>query len=210
MPIFDDPAWKPGDPVMAARLNALQQAVNRLENLRGGAGIEVRKTQGGVQITAVAQNTRYFARAAGAVTARVGTTAGTGKVDVMWVDSAGAIAKATDQPITVWNTDDARSLADQEYTWIEQDPFGTWHLIGDGLGVVRAVSTTAIPTGTSASPSSSGAAQLLALNSSGTWVNSGSPVTVWNDHTLTASIATSKVLKLCRIGGVFWLLAADC
>lgn len=209
MPIFDDPRWKPGDPLLAARLNAIQDALRRLEKVRGGPGIAVRETNGGLQITGVQPDTRYFARASGPIPPRVGSTAGAGLVDVCWVDPTGAVDTAGFQ-LPVWNLDDCLSVKDQQHVWVEQDPFGAWVLTGQSASVCRAYCTTAIPTGTKASPSSSGAAQIVALDSSGAWVDAGAPVAVWNDHTLSASIATAKVLKIGKIGGVFWLLAADC
>lgn len=79
-------------------------------------------------------------------------------------------------------------------------------------GVVRARVTTAIPAGTWTSPSSSGKAQIRHKNASGAWVDSGDPVTVYNDHTFcsgTSSIAVNKVVKLGWIGGDWWLVGAD-
>lgn len=77
-------------------------------------------------------------------------------------------------------------------------------------GVVRAIVTTAVPTGMFDGPSSTGAAQIIHKDQSGAWVNSGSPVRVFNDHTLTASIAVDKVVKLGWCDGDWYLLAADC
>lgn len=76
--------------------------------------------------------------------------------------------------------------------------------------IVRARVTTAIPTGTFDVPSSSGRAQVVHPDASGAWVASGSPVVVWNDHTVTASVAANKAVKLAWIGGGWWLVAADC
>lgn len=77
-------------------------------------------------------------------------------------------------------------------------------------GVVRAKVTTAIPTGTLTTPSTAGRAQIYAKDYTGAWVATGSPVVVDNDHTLTASIAVNKVVKLAWCAGDWFLIAADC
>jgi hypothetical protein len=77
-------------------------------------------------------------------------------------------------------------------------------------GVVRAKVTTAIPTGTLTTPSTTGRAQIYHKDASGAWAASGSPVVVVNDHTLAASIAVNKVVKLAWIDGDWYLIAADC
>lgn len=77
-------------------------------------------------------------------------------------------------------------------------------------GVVRAVVTTAIPTGTFASPSISGRAQIYHKNASGTWAASGDPVTVNNQYVLAASVAVSKSCHLSWCDGDWWLIAMDC
>jgi hypothetical protein len=81
---------------------------------------------------------------------------------------------------------------------------------GYAAQIARAQVTTAIPTGTWASPSSTGRAQIRVKDAAGTWVDDGSPVVVWNDHTISASVAVAKVVKLALIAGEYWLTAADC
>lgn len=76
-------------------------------------------------------------------------------------------------------------------------------------GVVRAQVTTAIPTGSFASPSSTGRAKIAYLVA-GTWALESSPVEVYNDNTLAASIPVNRVCKLVWICGQWWLLSASC
>lgn len=78
-------------------------------------------------------------------------------------------------------------------------------------GVVRAKVTTAIPTGTFDAPSDAGEAQIYHKNpTTREWEAWRDPVKVMNDHTLSASIAINKVVKLAWIDGDWWLVAADC
>lgn len=77
-------------------------------------------------------------------------------------------------------------------------------------GVARAKVTTAIPTGTFDAPSSDGRAQIYHKDHTDSWVVSGDPVKVLNDHTLTASVAIGKVVKLAWIDGDWYLVAMDC
>ncbi len=78
-------------------------------------------------------------------------------------------------------------------------------------GVLRAVVTTAIPTGLSYTGAATVYRWNPATNTSTaetdpTWQN----IRICNDHTLSASIATGKVIKIAWIDGDYWLVAADC
>jgi len=77
-------------------------------------------------------------------------------------------------------------------------------------GVVRAVVTTAIPSGSFASPSTAGRAQIHHKNAAGAWAASGDPVPVHNDNALSASLPIGRTIKLGWIGGDWWLISASC
>ncbi|APW60492.1 hypothetical protein [Paludisphaera borealis] len=87
----------------------------------------------------------------------------------------------------------------------QRTPVALWN-----PGVVRAVVTTAIPTGTFSTPSTSGAAQIYHKDASGVWAASGDPVVVNNQYVLTASVAVSKSCHLSWCDGDWWLIAMDC
>lgn len=74
---------------------------------------------------------------------------------------------------------------------------------------VRAQVTTAIPTGTFASPSTTGAAKIAYLIN-GTWTLESAAVQVFNDNVLSASIPVGRTVKLAWICGQWWLLSASC
>ncbi len=76
-------------------------------------------------------------------------------------------------------------------------------------GVQRAVVTTAIPTGTMASPSSSGRVTLWA-KTGGTWGAAETDVTVWNHNTMPSSIPVGRAVTVCWIAGEWWLNTGSC
>jgi hypothetical protein len=152
MPIYDSSRASRGDVLTAERINRIEDAIRRLGNVEGGAGVVVRRGVGGIQLTGARPASRYFARAHGAVTSRNGSSPGVGLVDVMHVDETGVVAEAASGSglqIPVSNPDAARALADGEYCWIEQDPFGAWHVVAAGEAatfVGKVVDLGAMPT----------------------------------------------------------------
>jgi hypothetical protein len=81
---------------------------------------------------------------------------------------------------------------------------------GYAAQVLRAIVTSPVTSGTWNSPTNAGRAQVRTKNAAGAWVDDGSPVIVWNDHTLASNIANGKVVKLTLIAGEYWLNIADC
>ncbi|WP_165068257.1 hypothetical protein [Paludisphaera rhizosphaerae] len=85
--------------------------------------------------------------------------------------------------------------------------------LGRGAGwtpsIVRAQVTTAIPTGSFASPSSSGRAKIAYLIA-GVWTLETDPVEVWNDKTLASSIPVGRAVNLAWICGQWWLNIISC
>lgn len=81
--------------------------------------------------------------------------------------------------------------------------------------IVRAVVTTAIPSGSIGSPSTSGKATIYlwdsqTATSSISTDSSQIDVRICNDHSLSASVSTGKTIKAAFIDGDYWLIAADC
>jgi len=76
-------------------------------------------------------------------------------------------------------------------------------------GVVRAKVSTVIPSGSFASPSDSGEAQIYHKDSAGDWVASGEPVSVKNQFG-GGSIAVDSGVLIAWIGGEWFVVAADC
>lgn len=78
------------------------------------------------------------------------------------------------------------------------------------LGVLRAVVTTAIPTGTFASPSTSGAVQIYHKNALGVWAADGDPLPVNNDMKLSASVPVGTTVRVAYISGEVWTVGGEC
>lgn len=78
-------------------------------------------------------------------------------------------------------------------------------------GVLRAVVTTAIPTGTAAAPSTAGRCTIYTWDpASGASSAGRTGVRVCNDMALPSSVAVGKVAKVAWIDGDLWLVSAEC
>ncbi|OJW11208.1 MAG: hypothetical protein BGO49_11115 [Planctomycetales bacterium 71-10] len=76
-------------------------------------------------------------------------------------------------------------------------------------GVQRARVTTAIPTGTEASPSSTGKVRLKVRDAAGAW-GDGEEVQVYNDFTMPASLPVGRMVRVAWIAGQWWLVSGSC
>jgi len=77
-------------------------------------------------------------------------------------------------------------------------------------GVMRAKVTTAIPTGTWASPGM-GQVQIFVLDRiANAWVESGDPVDCYNQFALDADVSVDTACFVAWISGQWWLQNADC
>jgi hypothetical protein len=80
-----------------------------------------------------------------------------------------------------------------------------------GMGVFRAVVTTAIPNGSDSTPSNTGRVKLRHKSSySGSWVADATDSVCNNDNTLSTSIPVGRVVKVAWISGEYWLISASC
>jgi hypothetical protein len=78
------------------------------------------------------------------------------------------------------------------------------------LPIQPASVTTAIPTGTLASPSTAGRVTIYRDDDAGGLAAAETGAEVHNYHTLSASIASGKTVSVYWRAGVWWLCAADC
>jgi hypothetical protein len=79
------------------------------------------------------------------------------------------------------------------------------------LPIQPASVTTAIPTGTLASPSTSGRVTIYRdANRGAALVAAEADAVCKNVHTLSASIAVGKTVQVYWRAGTWWLIAADC
>jgi len=96
---------------------------------------------------------------------------------------------------------------------VEQSNWQAWGGMGGGFGgggqPQPAVLTTALATGTLASPSNASAT--LYTESGGTWTaGTTGGGTIYNTYTLTASIAAGKQVWYVTVNGTKYLLTANC
>lgn len=124
------PTYKKGDVLPASTINALIEATGI--EVRGGAGIQTRKTRRGMQITGIQPNTSYLAVASTDFPVRSGTTPGSGSVDLQWIDDSGPTIASLGITVAAYCSSSkaqtsGNAIDSGQYCWAEQDPFGIWH-----------------------------------------------------------------------------------
>lgn len=130
MPEYNPPTFRTGDVLRASDLQAIADAA-RAQRVQGGAGVEVRRGPGGsVQITGNLPPGKYIGVASGNITARSGTTPGTGTVTVKYVAASGSLA-SVGADIAVKNCSSTtmtsgNGIDSGQYCSIWRDAFGVW------------------------------------------------------------------------------------
>lgn len=124
---------KPGDVITVDHYNALLDAIKRLDLNPGTmTGIEMHQTLNGTALS-VKPVQRYIAKTTSVITARVGTTPGTGTVKQWILDpysGAGGTLIDTTNEISVFSYSSAAGgIASGKYCYIEQDMSGNWWVI---------------------------------------------------------------------------------
>lgn len=124
------PTFRRGDVLTAETVNALVEATGI--DVRAGAGIQARRTRRGVQMTAIAPNRAYLAKATSAFAVRSGTTPGSGTLDLYWIDTAGPTIATLGISVTAYTVTSkaqtsGNAIDSGQYCWAEQDPFGVWN-----------------------------------------------------------------------------------
>jgi len=125
-----------GDELVSSWLNAIRNLVIKAQLRTGdGSGISLTPTDHGVYIALANQVGGQLAITNGSITARSGTTAGTGSVYLISssVNSAGTVCTLTNTastPLTVFNfSGTTGGIPTGKYCWIMQDPSGTWFIV---------------------------------------------------------------------------------
>jgi hypothetical protein len=130
LPLFDPPPPRRGDILTAERLGKLEAEVSRLSGIRGGAGLAVRHSAGGLQITGQAQSTKYIGVATSDFAPRSGSTIHSGSVDLYW-NNAGSLETTGLSIAEVWcvsstTMTSGNSIDSGQYCTVWQDAFSTW------------------------------------------------------------------------------------
>ena len=113
------PRVKPGDEITAALFNALRDAIAQCIILPGrSVGIRITQTDAGVAIS-VKSTQRFAGLTSGAISARSGSTPGTGTVELYALDTSNNLAdQNTSLPVFNFSSG---AIASGKYCWIEED-----------------------------------------------------------------------------------------
>lgn len=124
------PRFRKGDPFPSAQvLNDLVDRVRRQRLMAGqGTGVLINETPNGTTVRVAVQGGRRLAQTSTTITARSGTTAGTGTVAFASITASTAAIAVGSQTQSVFNFS-ANSLASGKYCWVEQDPDGNWWVV---------------------------------------------------------------------------------
>jgi hypothetical protein len=123
--------FHPGDPLRARDLQAIVKAIRTVElPIRGGPGIVIRQgMQGQIEISAVDTVERTIGVANGNITARSGTTVGTGIVRVWRLSGTTLFDNGVDQSVNNASaevTAGGNGIDSGVYVWIMKDRDGIW------------------------------------------------------------------------------------
>ena len=114
-----------GDAISAREWNELVERVTRNEiRANNTGGLNVQKTAFGVVLSLASRPGQMLAKTSSAISARSGTTAGTGTVTPQYLN--GTTLGDDGQDLTVYFFSASASIDSGKYCWIEQDRAGVW------------------------------------------------------------------------------------
>lgn len=126
------PTFRPGDVLTAETVNALIEAAGI--DVRGGAGVQARRTRRGIQVTGIPQNTKYLAKATSNFAVSTSTVPSTGTADLYFIDESGptitslGLALPTVYCAITKAQTSTNAINSGQLCWVEQDPFGIWFI----------------------------------------------------------------------------------
>ena len=116
-----------GDPILARDWNILLDVVRENDIREGQGGINVKKGYTGTTLSFTGTTRQQLALTSSTITARSGTTAGSGTVTPQTFD--GTSISGAGQDVTVYLFSASASIASGKYCWIDQDAGGYWWII---------------------------------------------------------------------------------
>lgn len=120
------PDFRRGDRLQAAHMQEIVRRLDRLEGVRGSGRLQTRRGPGGnLQLSYIEGVASSLGKANGTISARSGTSPGSGTVDFYWKNSAGSL-EVTGQSETVFNP--GAVIGDGKYVWVQQDMAGDWYV----------------------------------------------------------------------------------
>lgn len=119
---------RPGDPITAEDWNELVDAVRRNEIQESTAcGLSIQKTPDGTLVRLGSSRLGRPAVTSSTITARSGTTPGTGTVTPLWYNGSALANDGSDLTVLFYSA--SASIGSGKYCWIQQDQRGIWWLI---------------------------------------------------------------------------------
>jgi hypothetical protein len=124
--------FRRGDPITAEWANAVAEATGI--RIRAGAGLQARKGRGTIQLTSIAENTKYLAKATSAFAVSTSTTPSSGTADMYYVDETGPTYRTLGISlpkvycaVTKAQTS-GNAINSGQLCWVEKDPLGIWFI----------------------------------------------------------------------------------
>jgi hypothetical protein len=123
---------KAGDPIRADQFMMLVKAVRELMDVRGGDGVNARRSGGRLQLSVTPEVDRYLAKATSNFAPMAGTARVTGTADLYWDD--GTNITATGESLTdvvcvsTTTMTSGNSIDSGMWCWVAMDGFGTWFI----------------------------------------------------------------------------------
>lgn len=127
MPWQDLPHWKPDDILKAEDLNRLVDVIRRITiTVSQSSGLDMLEGPGGTSLRVRWRQDRYLAYTSGGITARSGSTPGTGSAAIQTYDPVNGITSTgIDVDVLNWN-DATGGVGTGKYLWVVQDNNGFW------------------------------------------------------------------------------------
>jgi len=128
--------WREGDTIGARDLNKLLDAIERcIINPGQSSGLDISQSQGGTSLRVRPPTNRYLGVTSGTITARSGTTPGTGTVTLYLYSTSAGTVGTSGVNVTVYNfSSTTGGIATSTYVWVEQDVDGNWWITSVDCG----------------------------------------------------------------------------
>lgn len=126
---------KQGDEILAMHFADLKEAICEATIRPGScAGIDVFRGPGGTTLSVQPPSIGSLGVVTSAISARVGTTLGTGLVELYYASSTG-VATDCAQAVNVYNfSSTTGGITTGLYVWVQQDPSGDWYVTAIDCG----------------------------------------------------------------------------
>lgn len=118
--------FRKGDALTSAKLNELVDAINQ-NQVTAGPGLKAFVSTAGTYLCGIRPARGQVAYTTSSITARSGTTAGSGTATLQFLSST-TITTTGIPDVTAYSYS-ATAIASGKYCWVQQDTNGTWWVI---------------------------------------------------------------------------------